>query len=69
MCYDNEELCKIWKGIDLSVQNRHGEFNKFWSEHWKVSKIWTLMSCFWPKYIMLQLRKYRGVMLDGTLDF
>ena len=24
------------------------------------------MGCFWPKYIMFQLKKYRGVMLDGT---
>ena len=26
------------------------------------------MGCFWPKYIMLQLRKYRAVMFDGTQD-
>ena len=31
-------------------------------------KICTLMGCFWPKYIMLQLRKYRGVMFDCTQD-
>ena len=29
MCYDNEEWCKIWKGIDLLVQNWHEEFSKF----------------------------------------
>ena len=27
------------------------------------------MGCFWPKYIMLQLRKYRAVMFDGTQDW
>ena len=27
------------------------------------------MGCFWPKYIMLQLRKYREVMFDGTQDW
>ena len=48
MCYDNEELCKIWKGIDLSVQNWHEEFNNFWPEHSKSSKICILMGCFWP---------------------
>ena len=24
------------------------------------------MSSFWPKYIMLELKKYRGVMFDST---
>ena len=52
ICHDNKEWCKIWRGIDLSVQNWHEEFDKFWPEHSKISKICTLMSCFWPKYIM-----------------
>ena len=29
MCYGNEEWCKIWRGIDLSFQNWHEEFDKF----------------------------------------
>ena len=29
VCYDNEEWRKIWKEIDLSVQNWHKEFDKF----------------------------------------
>ena len=66
MCHDNEEWCKNWRGIDLSVQNWHEEFDKFWPEHLKISKICTLMGCFWPKYIMFELKKYRGVMFDGT---
>ena len=69
MCHDNEEWCKIWRGIDLSVQNWHEEFDKFWPEHSKISKICTLMDCFWPKYIMFELKKYRGVMFDGTEDW
>ena len=28
-----EEWCKIWRGIDLSFQNWHEEFDKFWPEH------------------------------------
>ena len=32
MCHQNEEWCKIWKGTDLTVQNWHEEFNKFWPE-------------------------------------
>ena len=57
MCHDNEEWCKIWRGIDLSVQNWHEEFDEFWPEHSKISKICTLMGCFWPKYIMFELKK------------
>ena len=66
MCYDNEEWYKIWKGIDLSVQNWHEEFNKFWPEHSKISNISTLVGCFWPKYMMFELKKYKGVLFDGT---
>ena len=28
--HDSEEWCKIWRGIDSSVQNWHEEFDKFW---------------------------------------
>ena len=47
MCYDNEEWCKSWKVIDLSIQNWHEKFNKFWPAHSKISKIHTLMGCLW----------------------
>ena len=66
MCHDNEEWCKIWRGIDLSFQNWHEEFDKFWPEHSKISKICTLMDCFWPKYIMFELKKYRGAIFHDT---
>ena len=55
MCYGNEEWCTVWKGIDFSFQNWHEEFNKFWLEHSKISKTCTLMSRFWPKYIMFHI--------------
>ena len=29
MCHENEEWCKIWRGIGLSVQNWHEEFGEF----------------------------------------
>ena len=57
MFNDTKELWKIWRGIDLSFQNWHKQFDEFWLEHWKVSKIYTLMGCFWPKYIMFELKK------------
>ena len=49
-----------------SVQNWFEEFDEFWSEHLKISKICALMGCLWPKYIMFELRKYRGVIFGGT---
>ena len=64
--HDNEERCKMWRGIDLSVQNWQEEFDKFWLEHSEISKICTVICHFWPKYIMFELKNYRGVMFDGT---
>ena len=48
------------------VQNWHEEFNEFWPKHSNISKTGTLIGCFWLKYIMLQLRRYKVVMLDCT---
>ena len=36
MCLDNEEWCKNWRGINLSVQNWHEEFDEFRLEHLKI---------------------------------
>ena len=33
LCHDNEEWCKICRGIDLPVQNWHEEFDEFLPEH------------------------------------
>ena len=41
----------------LSVQNWQEKFDKFWPEPSKNSKNYTLMGCFWPKYIMFELKK------------
>ena len=57
MCHGNDKWCKIWRGTDLSVQNWHEEFDEFWPEHSKISKICTLMGFFWTKYIMFELKK------------
>ena len=65
----NEEWCQIWRGIDLSVQNWHEEFDEFWPEHSKISKICILMGYFWAKYIMFELKEYRGVNFDRIKDW
>ena len=57
MCHDYEEWYKYWRGIDLSVQNWLEEFDKFRPQHSEISKICTLIGCFWPKYITFELKK------------
>ena len=59
--HGTEEGYKIWGGIDLSFQNWHKKFEKFWPEHLKVSKIFILMASFWAKYTLFELKKCRGV--------
>ena len=54
-----------WRVIELSVENWHEEFDKFWPEHLEILKNCTLMGCFWPKYTMFELKIYRGVMFNG----
>ena len=67
MCHDNEEWCKIWRGIDLSFQNWHEEFDEFWPEHSKSLKnYFVLIGSLWPKYILFELQKYRGVTFHDT---
>ena len=61
-----EEVYKIWRGIDLSFQKWHKEFDKFWPEHSKVSKTFTLIGSFSAKYILFELKKYRGVIFHET---
>ena len=65
MCHDNKNDAKL-TGIDLSVQNWHEEFDKFWPVQSKISEICTLMGCLWPKYIRFELKKHIAVMFDGT---
>ena len=66
ICHENEEEYKICRGIDSSFQNWHKEFDKIWPKHSKVSKIFILMGSFWAKYILLKLKKYRGIIFHKT---
>ena len=69
MCHDNEEWCKMCRGIDLSFQNWLKEFDEFWPEHLKVPKNFTLMCSFWAKYILFELKKYRGVIFHDIEEW
>ena len=64
--HETQEGCKIWRGIDSWFQDWHKEFDKFWPDNSKVSKIFTLIDSFWAKYILLVLKKYRGVIFHET---
>ena len=66
MWHENEEWCKIWRGIDLTFQNWYEEFNEVWPKHLKVPKIFILICSFWAKYILFELKKYRGVIFDES---
>ena len=69
MCYDNQERFRIWTGMNLSFQNWHEEFDEFWHEHLKVSKIFILMRSFWAKCILFKLKKNRGVIFHETEEW
>ena len=69
ICHNSEELCKTRRGIDLLFQNWQENFDKFWSEHSKISKMCTSVGSFWSKLVMLVLEKYRGFMFDGFEDW
>ena len=68
MLHETEEGYKIWREIDLSFQNWHEKFYKFWPEYSKVSKIFILMGSFRVKYILFELKRYRGVIFYETED-
>ena len=61
MTLKNDE--KSEEKLALNLQKK---FDKFWLENLKVSKTYTLMGCFWPKYFMFQLKKYSEVIFHDT---
>ena len=64
--HETEEGYKTWGGIDLPFQNWDKKFDNFWLEHLKVSKVSPLMGSFSAKYILLELKNYRGVIFHET---
>ena len=57
---DLEDWRKIWRKTDLLFQ-KWQEFGENWSEHSNVSKTCPLICSYCAKYLMLNLKKYRGV--------
>ena len=55
-----EELTCCFK---IDIRN----LTNFDSRTW-VSKSYSLMGCFWPKYIMFVLKRYRGVIFHDTRE-
>ena len=64
--HETEEGYNILRGIDLLFQNRHQEFDKFWTEHSKVSKTFIVIISFLAKYKFFEIKKYRGVIFHET---
>ena len=67
MTLKNDEKFEIEMTCHFEIYMRN--LTNFDPKHPKISKICTLMGWFWPKYIMFQLKKYRGVMFDCTQDW
>ena len=63
--HDPEDWCKIWRKINLLFQ-KWQEFGKIWPEQSKVYKTCTFICSYCSKYLMFDLKKYRGVILLGT---
>ena len=61
ICHNNQEWYKNLIGTDLSFLNYHEELLTQ-----TFGKKFVLISYLWPKYIMFELQKYRGVIFHDT---
>ena len=61
-----KNYAKIEEELSCQFKIDMGKLDEFWSKQSKISKICTIMGCLWPKYIMFELKQYRGVMFYGT---
>ena len=65
MPHDPEDWCKIRRKTDLLFQTWQG-FGELWRDHSKISKICTFIGSYCAKYLIFDLKKYRGVVFHGT---
>ena len=72
ICHDNKEWFKIWKWIDLSIQDGHEELEESWPEESKILKTCTFKGCFWQKYVTVELKKvqesYIWLQIDAKFE-
>ena len=70
--HDNKEWFKIWKRIDLSIQDGHEELEESWPEQSKILKTCTFKGCFWQKYVTVELKKvqesYIWLQIDAKFE-
>ena len=59
LCHNTEEWCKIWRRTELHLKNDMKNLTNF-DPTLESLKICTLMGFFWSKYLIFQLKKYRG---------
>ena len=64
--HKTEDGYTISRRIDLLFQNWCKQFGKFWPEHPKVSKIFTLIGSFLANYILFELKKYQEIIFHET---
>ena len=73
MCHDNEEWCKIRKGIGLSFQKNYFKIDMKnltnFDQNTQKSKNLLFNGLLWPKYIMFEPKKNRRVMFHGIEDW
>ena len=68
-------VCWHWRMIKSSKRNwlviskLTWRIWRIWPENSKVSKICTLIGSLWPKYIMFELKKYRGVIFHDIEEW
>ena len=65
MSHDPEDWWKIWRKTNLLFK-KWQEFGEIWPGSCKVSKTCTVICCYCAKYLMFDLKKYRGVIFNGT---
>ena len=64
MTLKNDEKSEKFCSFKVDIRN----LANFDSSTW-VSKIYSLMGCFWPKYIMFELKQYRWVICHDTREW
>ena len=69
LCHDNEQWCKNWRKIDMSIENWQSNLKNFDRSTQKSQKICTLIRCFWPKCIIFEFKKYTGYIFHDTREW